>query len=86
MATITLTEATAQLQTVNTAISNLIDGKRLTILQVGSGTFKRTYTYQEITMEALKEHRDELIAVINSLSPETPKFNLNMHIPLIVRK
>lgn len=86
MTTLTLDEATAQLATVNAAIEALIQGKRLKELRVGSGSFQRLYTFSEITIESLKEHRDELLAEINALSATTPTFKTNMTIPLIVSK
>jgi len=84
--TMTLEEALAQLLTVNTAIEALIAGKRLTELRVGSGSFQRLYTFQELDIEALKEHRDELLSIIAELQPSVPKFKTNMTIPLLVSK
>jgi hypothetical protein len=87
MSTITLAEAEAQLVTVSAAISTLLTGKRISELEVGSGSFKRRYKYTEITLSSLQALRDELLAIISSLSPATlPKFAQNMTIPLLVRK
>ena len=87
MATMTLAEAQAQLLTVNAAIEQLINGKRVTELKVGSGAFQRAYRYQEITMDSLLALRDELLATIASLSPTAlPTFTTNMSFQHIVRK
>jgi len=83
---ITLEEAERQLLTVNAAIEALIAGKRLNQLRVGSGTFARLYVFSEITLENLKQHRDELLSVIGGLEDVAPEFTKNMHIPLIVSK
>jgi hypothetical protein len=87
MATMTLAEAQAQLTTVQAALSSIIAGNRLNRLEVGSGAFKRVYQYQEITVDELKKLQQELLAIIDSLSPTTlPTFRANATIPLIVQK
>lgn len=86
MATMTLAEAQAQLTTVNAAIDQLLSGNRLTQLRVGSGTFQRLYTYQEISLESLTALRNELNSVIDALSPAIPIFRNNATIPLKVSK
>lgn len=83
----TLEEAQLQLTQINTAIENLLQGKRITQLRVGSGTFQRLYTYQEISYEALIQERDKLLTYINSLSTDpTPKFMQYTSIPLYLKK
>lgn len=82
----TLVELQADLATVNAAIQQIIQGKRVTQLLVGSGTFRRQYTYQEISLDMLKGLRDELLAQINILAPTTPVFKTNMTIPMVVGK
>jgi hypothetical protein len=85
----TLAEAEAQLLTVNAAIEQLIQGKRLTKLVVDSGQGKREYTYQEISMQMLQTLKVELQAVVNALTPGTPAapvFATNMSFEHIVRK
>jgi len=82
----TKAEAEAELLIVNAAISDLIQGKRITQLQVRSANFQRLYGYQEITLEGLKAYRDELLGIINSLTDELPTFRKNTTIPLIVKK
>lgn len=83
---ITLEEAQAQLLTVQAAIEQLVMGKRITQLKVGSGTFQRLYVYQEINLETLTTLRDELLRKINSLEGKLPTFATNMHIPMVVGK
>lgn len=84
-----LEEAQAQLTTVNAAIQQLIDGKRISELRVGSGQFARQYKYQEITMDSLRQLRAELLEVINiyaKQSGQLPVFARNMQIPMVVGK
>ena len=84
---ITLDEATAQLLTVNTAISDLISGKRLNELRIGSGATQRMYRYSEITLEAMYLERADLRSIIASLQPTLrPTFRTNTNIPLFVSK
>lgn len=83
----TLTETELALSSVNTAIAQLIAGKRLLELRVGSGNFARNFRYGEVTLEALKEYRDELIQLRQSLLPiASTQFRANATIPLIVKK
>ncbi|MCK9622610.1 MAG: hypothetical protein M0R47_19000 [Methylobacter sp.] len=86
MAQMTLAEAEAQLLTVNTAISDIIAGKRVTQLRIGSGNFQREMKFSEITIEALKELRSELMEIINSYNNVAPVFRTNATIPLTVGK
>ena len=86
MAQMTLVEANAQLATVNAAIEALISGKRLNQLRIGSGSFSRLYVFSEITLDNLKAHRDELLAIIDSLEGNPPSFKKNMYIPIVVGK
>jgi len=86
MAQMTLADAEAALATVNAAIEALISGKRLTQLRVGSGSFARLYAFSDLTLDNLKAHRDELLAIIDVLEGNTPNFKLNMQIPMIVGK
>jgi len=83
---ITLEEAKAQLLTVNVAIQDLIAGKRITQLRIGSGNFSRLYVNQEVNLESLVAYRDELLNVINELEKKPMTFRTNAHIPTIVRK
>ena len=84
-----LTEATTQLATVNAAIQDLVAGKRITELRVGSGSFAQMYKYQEITMDNLRQIRSELLEVINIYNQQSgalPVFAKNMQIPMVVQK
>lgn len=67
-----LEEAQLQLIQVQRAISDLIGGKRYTVLKVGSASFQREYHYSETTLADLLAYRDELNATIAALSPTTP--------------
>lgn len=81
-----LEEAQAQLTTVQVAISDLIAGKRLTSLRIGSGNFQREYKYQEISIDALYALRDELMQIIASYTQTLPTFRQHATIPLVVNK
>lgn len=87
MAQMTKAEAEAQLITVNAAIQQIIEGKRITQLKVGSGSFTRLYTHQEISLEALKELRDELLTIIAvDVTAEETRFNTGLYVPMVVCK
>ena len=83
---LTIEEAKAQLVTVQAAISDLIAGKRINQLRVGSGTFQRLYTFSEVMLAELKEYRDELLSYVDSLEETTPTFRKHSSIPLILHK
>lgn len=87
MATMTLEEAESQLSTVNIAISQLIAGKRIQQLKIGSGEFARLLTYEQVTLNDLTTLQSELRSIIAALSPAvTPVFRTNACIPLETRK
>lgn len=86
MTIMTLAEANTQLTTVNSAIEQFVQGKRLTSLKVGSGAFQRSYDYTDLTLEALKAHRQELLQIIDNYEGNLPTFRINATIPLIVRR
>ena len=81
-----LAEAESQLTTVNSAIEQLLSGKRINQLRVGSGSFQRLYVYSETTLQDLVAYRNELLGIIDALSDSTPTFRTNAHIPLVVSK
>lgn len=83
---LSLAEIDLQLATINAAISDLIAGKRVTRLEIGSGNFKRTYAFQEITLESLQAIRADLLEQRAQYSQETPVFRQYASIPLVVRK
>lgn len=82
----TLEEAQSTLLVVNNAIGMLIAGKKLNKLEVGSGNFKRIYEYGEVTLESLREYRDELLSIIASYNNDAPKWRNSLTIPIIGRK
>ena len=85
--TITLAEAQAQLATVQAAINQLLIGKTVTELKVGSGPFQRVYKYQECSMDNLLQLKDELLSIIAALSPATlATFGTNRSFQHIIRK
>jgi hypothetical protein len=87
MAYMTLADAEAALLTVNVAISDLLSGKRITELDIGSGTFKRRYKFAEITLDNLYMLRNEYRSIIANLQPSIkPVFRVNCNIPIIVEK
>jgi len=88
MITMPLSEAQSQLTTVQVAISDLIAGKRITHLRVGSGNFQREYKYwsPDTLLNTLIELRDNLNLIIASYSTATPTFRRNSTIPLQVGK
>jgi len=66
----TILEVQAELNTVNSAIQQLIAGTRLTELRVGSGDFARMYKHQEISLDALQDIRDGLLQELAELNQE----------------
>lgn len=86
MANIPLEELELQLATVQAAITALLEGKRLTSLRVGSGSFARLYTFQELDLEHLIALRDELLEAIDAEAPSDITFKTNAHIPMVVGK
>jgi hypothetical protein len=83
----TLTEVQSELDTVNAALQELISGRRLTQLRIGSGEFARLYQYQELTYENLKAEQQRLLDELATLSA-TGELTLrsNSYIPLTVNK
>jgi hypothetical protein len=84
---ITLEQAQADLVVVNSALSELIQGKRRSKLQLQTSDFNRVYEMQDITYDNLVAERTRLEGIIASLTPiaETvPKFRPNTSFPLNV--
>jgi len=88
MITIPLDEAKRQLTTVQVAISDLISGKSVTQLRIGSGNFQREYKYwkPDTLLNTLLDLRNDLNLIIASYSTETPTFRKHSSVPLISRK
>ena len=63
----TVEEVRAELTTVNSAIQELISGRRLTQLRVGSGDFARLYVHQEISLDNLQSLRADLLQELAQL-------------------
>lgn len=83
----TITEVQADLAVVNAALQDLIAGKRLTQLRLGSGDFTRLFQYQEITYEVLKAEQAELTQELASLETQPQmQFRTMSHVQLNVTK
>jgi len=84
----TVTEVQAELDTVNAALQELISGKRLTQLRIGSGEFARLYQYQEITFDTIKAEQQDLLMELATLenAQNAITFRNNAYIPLTVNK
>lgn len=82
----TKAELQTAIDTVNTAIAQLLSGKRVLELQVGTGDFMRRFRYGEVSLDSLKDYRAELVQMMQSLASDTPSFRKNASIPLHVRK
>ena len=83
----TITEVQADLDIVNAAIQDLIAGKRLTQLRIGSGEFTRLYQYQDINYEVLKAEQADLIQELAALQAQPQmQFRTMSHIQLDVNK
>lgn len=70
----TLEELQADLLIVNNAISELIQGKRVSRFRIGSGTSIREYQFGEVTVERLQLERTRILAEISNLSADEPVF------------
>ena len=81
-----LAEAQAQLITVNAALQDIISGKRIAELRIGSGDFQRLLRYQEVTFDELKTLQQELMITVDSYAQAKPVFRTNAHIPMVVKK
>lgn len=83
----TIAEVQADLTTVNAALQNLIAGKRITQLRLGSGDFARQYQYQEITYDVLKAEQADLTQELAALQSEPQmQFRTMSNIPLNISK
>jgi hypothetical protein len=84
----TAAEIKVALDTVNTAIAQLLSGKRVLELRVGSGNFFRQFRYGEVTLDALKEYRTELMQMLQTIDAAnaTPSFRTYATVPLVVKK
>lgn len=88
---ISLADAQTQLATVQAALQDIITGKRINHLVVGSGQFKREMQYQEITVENLRQMQAELLTDLDYYTNlangnSLPNFAPNRTIPMLTRK
>lgn len=79
-------EIKVALDTVNTAIAQLLSGQRVLELRVGSGNFFRQFRYGEVTLDSLKEYRAELLQMLQSSEVEAPVYRMYATVPLLVKK
>lgn len=84
----TLEEAQAQLVIVETAISELIQGKKKNELRIGDNVFYKHFKYSEVSLENLLSYRNELYALIEALTitPIVPTFRKNTSFELCYSK
>lgn len=83
----TIEDVSKELATVNAAIQDLIAGKRLVQLRVGSGDFARLYVNQEVSLENLKELRNELLQELAQLeNTDGIKFRNETNIVMVTGK
>jgi hypothetical protein len=82
-----LTIAYADLAKVNAAIDLMMQGKMVQRLEIGSHEFKRVYDYQKLTLSDLKELRNEILEVIDSLEEITQiLYRQGASVPLLVNR
>lgn len=83
----TIEDVSKELATVNAAIQDLIAGERLVQLKVGSGDFARLYVSQELSLENLKEVRNELLQELAQLeNTDEIKFRNETNIVMVTGK
>ena len=84
---LTLDQLNRELSLVNSRIEQLIQGKAVTRLKVGSSSFARDYMYEATSLADFQEYRKYLIQEIHDKSVDaTPTFRTNATIPNMVRK
>lgn len=80
-------EASAQLATINAAISEYYAGTRRRSLMVGGHEFNRQVMYADIKIDDLLKERTRLQATVDAYSPPTQVlFKGNTSFPLLVTK
>lgn len=84
--TIRIEKAKETLLLVNAAIDQMIQGKRITRLEVGSQEFRRVYDYENVSLTDLKEMQKELLEIINTAEDAMPTYRSGGTIPLIVSR
>jgi predicted RNA binding protein with dsRBD fold (UPF0201 family) len=82
-----LTIAYADLAKVNAAIDQMLSGKMIQRLEIGSMEFRRVYDYQKISLADLKEMRKELLDIIDSLEATSEViYRTGASVPLLVNR
>ena len=84
----TLIDARASLAQVNSAIEDIILGKRKTMIKIGSSSFARTYMYSDkTTLDELRAYRNDLLEIISAYDISiVPVFKNHLTIPLQIIK
>lgn len=70
----TVNELNTQLNTVNTAITKLLNSEQLTRLEVGTGINRTVYQFSEINLDNLTNLKDEILKKLAALNSEETKF------------
>lgn len=87
---ISLVDAQTQLAIIQAALQDIISGKRINSLKVGSAQFTREYRYQEIDIATLRQLQTDYLTDIawwnSQMSGSLPVFANNKTIPLLIRK
>ena len=85
----TSAQAQADLDIVNAAISDLVQGKRRKMVRFGNGNGYRLYEAEQITYDSLVLERQRLEGIVASLTPcvqQVPRFRPNTTFSLNVTK
>jgi hypothetical protein len=82
----TLEEVDIEIVRIQKAIGDFMSGKTITKLEIGTGHTRRTYEYNQITLESLLAYRNELFRMKSALSPIEPTFAKFSNFPLVVEK
>lgn len=83
----TAVEIQFDLDTINSAIQDLLTGKRISELRLGSGDFARLYRFQDITYDTLQEERSNLLNELAQTTNTTEiVFRKQSHVQLRVTK
>lgn len=82
----TLEEVNAQLALVNEAILRVIQGKHLLEFTIRTGPLARTYKKNDITLNVLREYRDELLLIKQTLEDIEPSFRKGSSFKVVATK
>ena len=82
-----LTIAYADLAKVNAAIDQMLQGKMIQRVEIGSHEFRRVYDYQKLSLNDLREIRRELLEYIDTFEGETSvSYRQGASVPLVVNR